>query len=214
LLWSDKVLFVFAIDRRIISEMIEKKYGLHYGYGDEYLTKIIHYYYELQQNGLLDITKNSFKMFDINIKDEDLTKIKTFLEVYGKEPRIAKYYISVFCTKLKLLDKYNSDYDLIILFLAQYLIVKLPNIFLNYDSNTIFIIVRVLESIYGGGSQTLDVVDLKSADKYFLRELWVFIRRKGIITPEMWRKIIDVKQHKASEDQIAQVMANYNWELR
>lgn len=92
----DKTLFVVAIDRRIVSEMIEDKYGLHNGYGDEYLMKIIHYYYELPRVEIGGLVEDAFSMYSISATDEEKGHISRFLRRHAGEPRKAKHCLHQF----------------------------------------------------------------------------------------------------------------------
>ncbi|MBU1131198.1 KAP family NTPase [Patescibacteria group bacterium] len=140
-LYVDNTLFVLAIDRRVMSEMIEKKYGLHYGYGGEYLTKIVHYYYELPKNDLSQIVKEILGSHGINFNEKQEKYINEFLKKFVSEPRIAKHLLHQFGMKIALSEKAQElivdDSDTIQLqyfFVATYLLVHFPHLFTAEDS--------------------------------------------------------------------------------
>ncbi len=132
----DKVLFIFAIDKRIVGEMIEKKYGLHDGYGDEYLMKIIQYYYDLPKNNVEQLVVKLFQSYEIHFEDKQIKYISNFLKVFGGEPRIVKHYIHQLCMSIilsessrELLKNDTEQVWLQFLFVASYLLAKYPKIF-------------------------------------------------------------------------------------
>lgn len=136
-------LFVLAIDRRIISEMIEKKYGLHYGYGDEYLMKIVHYYYELPTVDLKDVVENILAVYQVTPTNNQKNYIVQFLADEAREPRIAKHILrqlgvgialSEGVKKRFLEDKDGKDNQLQYIFVASFLLTKFPNLFSTGDS--------------------------------------------------------------------------------
>lgn len=129
-------LFVLAIDRRVISEMVEKKYGLHAGYGEEYLTKIVHYYYELNKHKQNEIVRVVLDNHEIKYEEKQLAWISSFLKEFASEPRIAKHLLHQFCMKniisskiSDLLIKNKGDVQLQYLFMAFFLLAKFPKVF-------------------------------------------------------------------------------------
>jgi len=133
-------LFVLAIDRRIVSEMIEKKYGLHFGYGDEYLMKIIHYYYELPSVELKDIVSEILAIYDIESTERQKSYIVHFLENEAKEPRLAKHVLHQLGMRIKisknitdLLSKDAAEETLQYVFIASFLLTKFSNLFSSGD---------------------------------------------------------------------------------
>lgn len=95
-LYQDRTLFIFALDHRVVSEMIEKKYGLHDGYGDEYLEKIINYHVTLPGADLKIIFQSLIDLHQIEIPEDGVQKIVDFLNKIYNEPRKAKRAINQF----------------------------------------------------------------------------------------------------------------------
>lgn len=132
----NNTLFVLAIDRRIVSEMIEKKYGLHYGYGDEYLMKIIHYYYELPSVALKDVVGELLIIYDIKSSERQKAYIVNFLEIEAREPRIAKHILHQFGMRIslsskirKILDDDKEEKSLQYTFVASFLLTRFSKLF-------------------------------------------------------------------------------------
>ena len=130
------VLFVLAIDRRIIGEMIEKKYGLHHGYGDEYLMKIIHYYFVLPVVDLETTVMEILSNYEISFTQRQIAYIVEFLRYEGKEPRIAKQFLHQFGMNVLLSDmarkklmEDESHKKLQYAFVATFLISTFPELF-------------------------------------------------------------------------------------
>lgn len=124
----EKTLFVFAIDQRITSEMIEKKYDIHGWYGSEYLLKIIPYYYELPTTDLGTEIKDILLVHDIDIPEREIAFIKEFFKEFAPEPRVIKNYLHQIgiivnlSPKIKtscLSDEINIYYLLVSLFLLK-----------------------------------------------------------------------------------------------
>ncbi len=141
----DNTLFVLAIDRRIISEMIDKKYGLHYAYGDEYLSKIIHYYFELPTVNLKGVINDILSVHSINYTEEQEKYFLNFLKNQAKEPRRAKQILHQFGMVISLskelqreISEDQTNLNLEYIFVASFLLNKFPHIFLN-DEPTILL---------------------------------------------------------------------------
>lgn len=127
-------LFVLAIDRRIIAEMIEKKYGLHHGYGDEYLTKIIQYYYELPAVELKSTVESTLKIHEIEATERQVAYISQFLSEEAREPRIVKHVLHQFGVAVTLSrqakERLAADgVELQHLFVASFLLTRFPSLF-------------------------------------------------------------------------------------
>jgi nucleoside-triphosphatase THEP1 len=136
LLSVENTLFVIAVDRRIVSEMIQKKYGLHNGYGDEYLMKIIHYYYELPNVDLSDVVTDLLNMHLIKCNEMQKNYIVAFLKNQASEPRIAKHVLHQFGMSIALSKKAqkeisedNTGTSLQYFFVASFLLIKFKNLF-------------------------------------------------------------------------------------
>jgi len=132
----ENTLFVLAIDRRVMSEMIEKKYGLHQGYGDEYLMKIIHYYYELPTIDLNQIVIEVLTAYGIKFTERQSGYISEFLKGEAKEPRIAKHVlyqfgmnVSISKAARKMIEKDTGGKQLQYMFVAAFLLIRFPKIF-------------------------------------------------------------------------------------
>lgn len=146
----DTTLFVLAIDRRVVSEMIEKKYGLHGGYGDEYLTKIIPYHYSLPKKNMGRLLKEIIGLYPAitEYKNSQIKYIHDFLLSFCHEPRIAKHYLHQFCMSVTLSpdaksliydDQTKEGIQLQYLFVASYLLTKYPNLFSKRNNEEILI---------------------------------------------------------------------------
>ncbi|RJQ35661.1 hypothetical protein C4568_00525 [Candidatus Parcubacteria bacterium] len=134
-------LFVLAIDRRIIAEMIEKKYDLHQGYGDEYLTKIIQYYYELPSVELKSTVESTLVIHGIRATDRQIAYITQFLSVEAREPRIVKHVLHQFGVAVTLskqakemLSADAHGIQLQYLFVASFLLTRFPSVFSTLES--------------------------------------------------------------------------------
>ncbi len=141
-------LFVLAVDRRIVGEMVEKKYGLHDGYGDEYLMKIIHYYYELPTVTLKDIVDEVFSIHAIKSSERQRAYVTDFLKSEAREPRAAKHLLHQFGVVLSLSEEAKKsivedeqDIRVQYLFLASFLLTKYSKLFSSGDPS------RLLRSI-------------------------------------------------------------------
>lgn len=142
---TENTLFVLAIDKRVISEMIEKKYGLHQGYGSEYIMKIIHYYYELQKIDLKEVVHEILESYNIISTERQKSYITEFLQNFGKEPRVTKHILHQLCMKIYLSKKIQetinpdeSEKQLQYLLIAFFLTSKFPKLFLTTDSRERF----------------------------------------------------------------------------
>ncbi len=131
-LLTDDVLFVFAIDRRVVSEMIESEYGLSSGYGDEYLTKIIQYSLTLPAPSHKDMLTDILEDHIIKMPDAAQGWIVEFADRFALEARKFKYLVYQLITQAKL-AKINLDTDDPVdtesLFCAIYLKYRLPKVF-------------------------------------------------------------------------------------
>ena len=164
-LLAENTLFVLAIDRRIIGEMVEKKYGLHYGYGEEYLMKIIHYYYELPTVTLKEVVDEVFSMHDIKSTERQRAYVTEFLRNEAKEPRSAKHLLHQFGMSLGLsesakqsIQEDNQDVRVQYLFVASFLLTKFSKIFSTGDSK------RVLRNVKESATQL--IVGNNRGDEY------------------------------------------------
>lgn len=113
-LYQENTLFIFALDHRVVSEMIEKKYGLHEGYGDEYLEKIINYQIYLPVVSLKTTFELILMNHDLKLDLDDQKHAIQFLEEYYQEPRKAKKCIQHFAMLMYLCrsyDLYLSSYN-------------------------------------------------------------------------------------------------------
>lgn len=97
-------LFVIAIDRRVVAEMIDKKYRLKNGYGDEYLMKIINYYYELPKVRLEDIARETIDIYELDIEEPIIEYFTEFLNRFCPEPRRAKHFMHNFCMRISMAE--------------------------------------------------------------------------------------------------------------
>lgn len=95
----EKVIFVVAVDRRVISSMIEKKYGLKDGYGDDYLMKIIHYSYDIPVSNTREIVNQVLNNYDLVQEDGERKYIADFLARFAPEPRRVKHFVYQFCMR-------------------------------------------------------------------------------------------------------------------
>lgn len=131
----ENTLFVFAVDQRVVSEMIEKKYGLHHGYWDEYLLKIISYNFELPPTDLWTEIERIFTSHDIK-GNLNVPLLQEFIKQFCKEPRIAKHFVQQLCIYINLNNKIQewiledeSQARIYYLFVALFMIRKFPKIF-------------------------------------------------------------------------------------
>lgn len=138
---AENTLFVLAIDKRVISEMIEKKYGLHQGYGSEYIMKIIHYYYELPKIELKEILSEIFISYRITSTEKQKSYITEFLQNFGREPRVAKHLLHQLCMRIHLsediqntLNPDESEKQLQYLFIGFFLLTKFPELLSAVDA--------------------------------------------------------------------------------
>lgn len=134
----EKTLFILALDKRVVTEMIEKKYGLHYGYGEEYIMKIIHYYYDLPKIDIKEIIKDILKIHNLQAEESQYLYMAQFLQKFGGEPRIAKYILHQFCMKIilspqaqNMIANDGNKTMLLYLFVAAFLLTKFPKLFLG-----------------------------------------------------------------------------------
>lgn len=147
------VIVVVAIDRRIVAEMIDKKYGLRCGYGDEYLTKIIHYYFELPTVNIEIIVEEVLRSYGIRPSQRQVSYMTRFLSHEAKEPRLIKHLLHQMGLSISLsLDirlrieglQTNQDEEYLLhVFVASYLLTRFPRIFSSGDHK------RLLRSMRG-----------------------------------------------------------------
>ena len=131
-LLTSKVLFVFALDRRIVSEMIEKKYGLHSSYGDEYLTKIIQYSVTLPAPSHKEILIDIFADHLIEVPERTRGWIIEFTNRFAPETRKFKHLIYQLITQAKLANidlSKDAEIDTASLFCAIYMKFRFPRLF-------------------------------------------------------------------------------------
>ena len=126
----DNTLFVMAIDKRVISQMISKKYGMLEDYGEEYLMKIIHYYYDLSETQVEEIIKEIFKGFSIWYSHPQfIDLVADLFKIIWSEVRKVKYFIAWFYFILNLKGiKYSNgettDSEMIYLLYASIFLQK------------------------------------------------------------------------------------------
>lgn len=97
---AKRTIFVVAVDRRVVASMIQQKYGLHHGYGEEYLMKVLPYFFELPRVEIADLVKDAFAAFGIPSDNPALINyVREFLVRFAAEPRKAKYYLHQFGMK-------------------------------------------------------------------------------------------------------------------
>ncbi len=106
--------------------------------------KIIQYYYELPSVNLEDDVKQVFQMHGIQTTDRQNNYILQFLSREANEPRIAKHILHQFCTSILLsggaqthLRDDSSEINLLYLFVASFLLVTYPELFLNGNVDTL-----------------------------------------------------------------------------
>lgn len=153
---AKRTLFVVAVDKRVISDMVQKKYGLHDGYGEEYLMKVLPYFFELPRVEVATIVKEACATFAIP-SDESLQKYFTdFMRRFAIEPRKTKYYLHQFGMRFalggqplkhKLQERYNqSDTQqgsrLADFFLLSFIVQRFPRIFTQEHPEQALLIVR------------------------------------------------------------------------
>ena len=132
----ENICFILAIDRRVVGEMIEKKYGLHDGYGDEYLMKIVHYYYELPTVSLKEAVASILATHDLKPTERQTAYIVNFLHEEAREPRKAKHIVHQFCMAVLLsregrkeLETDSTETKLQYAFVASYLLTMFSSTF-------------------------------------------------------------------------------------
>lgn len=162
-LFIKNTLFILAIDRRIISEMVEAKYGLHRGYGDEYLMKIIHYYYELPIVNLKVVVDEIFSTHGIESTERQRQYIVNFLKQEAKEPRFAKHLLHQFAISVRISENakqsLKEDKDGVqvqYLFVASYLLTTFPKLFSAGDSTNILRNIRDTANLILSGQNRND----------------------------------------------------------
>ncbi len=130
-LFQDKVIFVLAIDQCIVSEMIQKKYGLSSGYGLNYLEKIVSIYVPLSRPSLAQVIHDVFLTCGFgSINPEVEAHIVSFIESHLPEPRRAKMMTrQVLLNSIIKLHDLSDFTDIQYAFLAEYLVRTWPAIF-------------------------------------------------------------------------------------
>lgn len=136
----ENTLFIFAIDRRAVSEMIQNRYGLYEGYGDEYLMKIIHYNYELPKPDLkliCDQTLQPIKGF-FSYSEALLANIAEFYREFSKEPRKIKHFLNHFVFRVFLSEKIQKhiktdEKAFIAVLVIDFIVTKFPKLFVDAD---------------------------------------------------------------------------------
>jgi energy-coupling factor transporter ATP-binding protein EcfA2 len=140
----ENTLFIFALDSGVVAEMIEKKYGLHDGYGQEYLMKIIHYYIDLPKKDNSQIIETILISHGIDLTKTNplyLQYIILFANKFLNETRRMKHFLHHFCIKYNLLSEHDRNFLMgnrmqsglgptsrfCDYFLLQYIKFKLPN---------------------------------------------------------------------------------------
>lgn len=102
LFFAKRTLCIVALDRRVVSEMISKKFGLRNSYGDEYLMKIIPYFIELPRVEIASVVKEMCETFSITKDAALMDYFSEFLRRFAPEPRRAKFHIHQFGMRLAL----------------------------------------------------------------------------------------------------------------
>lgn len=131
-LFIENVLFVLALDNRIVSEMIEQKYGLHMGYGQEYLMKIIPYHIDLPVPPLEKVVEDFLLDHGLSLEQREINWIASFCKRFVPETRRLKHLLSSFFIKCKVRSvSLEEETPQIIryLFLATYLQTTFPKLF-------------------------------------------------------------------------------------
>jgi energy-coupling factor transporter ATP-binding protein EcfA2 len=90
-LYQKNVIFVLALDHRVVSEMIEKSYGLHDGYGSEYLDKIVGIQIFIPRTDKLSLLVDDiFQVHGFKVTDGAKKSIVSFLSKFAYQPRKLK----------------------------------------------------------------------------------------------------------------------------
>ncbi len=137
----ESTLFILAIDKRVVSEMIEQKYNLHTGYGNEYLMKIIHYYYQLPNVDSKDTVIQIVESYGMEgITESNTAFMASFLRDNAGEPRRAKHFLHQFLMRVAIGDVLDSlkmsadfEYDFKYLFIGGFLLERFPTVFATED---------------------------------------------------------------------------------
>lgn len=130
-LYQENVIFVLAIDQNIVSQMIQKKYGLFSGYGLNYLEKIVGIHLQLSRPSLAQVIHDVFVMYGFESIDPNVeAHIISFIESYLPEPRSAKRMVrQVLLNSVIMSRDLSNPIDIQYAFLAEYLVYKWPAIF-------------------------------------------------------------------------------------
>mgnify|MGYP001953890322 CR=1 FL=1 len=122
-LYVNNALFIFAVDKRIVSQMISHQYWMLENYWEEYLMKIINYEYSLPNIDNSDVITEIFINYWFEDKSLALENISKHINLIINEPRKIKTILNNFFITLKvkqiLLD---NESDLILYFIAFCLI--------------------------------------------------------------------------------------------
>lgn len=210
-LFVDQCLFVIAIDHGVVSEMIEEKYKLHHGYGSEYLMKIIHYFFELPRQNIIQYAKELLSAHGLHMEEGDKIDIPNFLQAMLKEPRKIKYYIHQFATRVALADdpveknsgRFRSGRwkPMTVIFVTFYLMTRFPIIFERGNAKNQF---RALFDCARYGSHGNDYNrarsllssisddDLKEAER--ILRLGEYIGEPTIEAEKMWEAYVFLSQ--------------------
>lgn len=146
----EKVIFVVAVDRRVVSSMIEKKYGLHHGYGNEYLMKIIHYSYDLPTLNTRAIVDQVLDNYDFLQDSGERQYIADFLSTFAPEPRRVKHFVYQFCMRYSFGGKQLQNFAMesrtqggmehtskrMDVFVVSFLMSQFPKIFTHVNAET------------------------------------------------------------------------------
>lgn len=139
-LFVENVIFVFAIDRRVIGKMVATKYGMDEEYGYEFLMKIIPYYFEMPVVTQTEVVEFYLSQYGLTLETSDVHFISRILNRFSYKPRLARHIISQFCMRYHLIDRVKEYVDkneggnmVKYMFLASFLICNYPYIFVNSD---------------------------------------------------------------------------------
>lgn len=134
--YQESVIFVIAIDQGVVSEMVEKKYGLHRGYGGEYLDKIINLQIVLpRSSGISLLIDDVFVSHGFSISEGAKKSIISFCGNFLSQPRKMKKILRQALMRCLMYPSpdfsWNDDAKIQYAIFAEFLISKYPNIFLK-----------------------------------------------------------------------------------
>lgn len=189
----ENTLFVIAIDKRVVAEMIQSKFGLHQGYGEEYLMKIIHYNYELPAPDLNCIIEEVFASYNLVVTKNQLETISSFFKYHVKEVRVSKHYLHQFCMKIiltfpkKRIDKIlKKNYSFEFLFIASFVLSKYSYLFTGSKSSLTQDIIEKLSELSRASQENYDFyrakLDYVNSDD--LSQLLIIVRNSRSIFKE------------------------------